>query len=194
MRAWPILLFGLVTACTGGATATSGSPSAPSSVDPSVYAVFQLRPVTGVLRPSSSAWDATPLSCSPESTDAAACTASPDNAGRIVLAGPTGSRERYVLGAAIVDAGDVSGATARLQGTSGEVSVALTPAGSDALTEATRVVASAASPEKIAIIVTGRVLSAPIAHVPIASGQVVVTGLTRSAARQLSLRLNALAA
>ena len=191
-----VLLLGVATACTGGGSAAPQSPSASpsSSVDPSAYAVFQLRPVVQVLMPSSPEWDSTPLSCPPENTEATACAASPDNVERIVLAGPIGSQERYVLGAAIVDAGDVS-AAARLEGTSGEVSVALTPDGSDALAEATRVAASAASPgNRIAIVVNGRVVSAPVVQQPITSGQIIVVGLTGSGARLLSMQLNALTA
>jgi preprotein translocase subunit SecD len=153
-----------------------------------------MRPVTEVLRRTSPEWEATPPSCPPGSTEANACVASADNAERIVLAGPTGSRERYVLGAVIVDGGDVSGAAAHSQGTAGEVSVSLSPAGSDALAEATRAVAGTTSPSnKIAIVVNGRVVSAPVVQVPITSGNVVVTGLTRSAARLLSMRLRAVA-
>jgi preprotein translocase subunit SecD len=196
-RTWSILLLGVATACTSGGSGAPASPSASASdpVDPSVYAAFQMRPVTEVLKPSSPEWEATALSCSPESTEANACAASPDNAERTVLAGPTGSQERYVLGPVIVDGGDVSGTTARLQGTAGEVLVQLSPAGSDALEEATRVAAGTTSPSNmIAIVVNGRVVSAPVVQVPITSGQVGVTGLTRPAARLLSLRLTALAA
>lgn len=75
------------------------------------------------------------------------------------------------------------------------MSVSLSPAGSDALSEATRAVAGTTSPSnKIAIVVNGRVVSAPVVQVPIMSGQVGVTGVTRSGARLLSLQLEALAA
>jgi len=197
LRASFIVVLGLATACTSGGSTPLASPSVSASrpVDPAVYALFQMRPVAEVLNRSSAEWDATPVTCSPEVDDSNACAASADNAERIVLAGPHGSRQRYVLGAVIVDAADVSEAGAHLQGPTGEVSVALTPAGSDAFADATRRLAGTTSPgNRVAIVVNGRVVSAPVVQVPITSGQLIVTGLTRSAARLLTLQLKALAA
>jgi preprotein translocase subunit SecD len=111
------------------------------------------------------------------------------DAPRIVLLGPAG--DKYVLGARIVDAGDVEIAGARRDAprSSGwSVSVNLTADGTAAFEAATETTIGS----RIAIVVDGRIVSAPTVQAPITSGNVVVTsGLTEREATSLASRLDA---
>jgi preprotein translocase subunit SecD len=106
-----------------------------------------------------------------------------------VLLGPAG--DKYVLGPRIVDAGDVenAGAVTGAPPSSGwSVSVNLTADGTAAFGTATE----SAMGSRIAIVVDGRIVSAPTVQAPITSGNVVVTsGLTEREARSLATRLDA---
>ena len=95
-----------------------------------------------------------------------------------------------MLGPRIVDAGDVEIAAAQPDAppSSGwSVSVNLTADGTAALETATETTIGS----RIAIVVDGRIVSAPTVQAPIRSGIVVVTsGLTERAATSLASRLD----
>lgn len=107
---------------------------------------------------------------------------------RIVLLGPAG--DKYVLGPGIVDANDVENAAAQPEAPPSagwSVSVNLTADGTAALGTATE----SAVGSRIAIVVDGRIVSAPTVAAPITSGGVVVaTGLTEREATSLASRLD----
>jgi preprotein translocase subunit SecD len=108
---------------------------------------------------------------------------------RIVLLGPAG--DKFVLGPRIVDASDVEDAAPHPDAppSSGwSVSVSLTADGTAAFQTATETTVGS----RIAILVDGRIVSAPTVQTPITSGDVVVTsGLTERRATSLATRLGA---
>jgi preprotein translocase subunit SecD len=116
------------------------------------------------------------------------CVGAAADAPRIVLLGP--AREKYVLGPRIVDASDVVDAAAQADASPSSgwsVSARLTAHGTAALATATE--SNVGS--RIAIVVDGRIVSAPTVAVPISSGNVVVaSGLTEGEATSLASRLD----
>jgi preprotein translocase subunit SecD len=95
-----------------------------------------------------------------------------------------------VLGARIVDGSDVERAIARPDvqlGGGWIVYVDLTAEGTEAFETATETAVGS----QIAIIIDGRIVSAPVVAVPISSGDVVVaSGLTQRDATALATRLD----
>jgi preprotein translocase subunit SecD len=150
---------------------------------------FQLRPVVEVVPRSAAAWDQTELTCADPGEGLPDCVDATPDAPRIVLLGPAG--DKYVLGPRIVDASDVESAAADPDAppSSGwSVSVNLTADGTAAFQTATE----SAVGSKIAIVVDGRIVSAPTVETTITSGDVVVTsGLTERDATALASRLDA---
>jgi preprotein translocase subunit SecD len=181
---WLLALL-IATAC--GSTPDTPPPS--GSTAASNGAAFQLRPVVEVVPRSAAAWDQTELTCAERGQDLRDCVASAVVAPRIVLLGPAG--DKYVLGPRIVDASDVENAAADPDAppSSGwSVSVNLTADGTAALETATETTVGS----KIAIVVDGRIVSAPTVEATITSGDVVVTsGLTEREATSLASRLDA---
>jgi preprotein translocase subunit SecD len=150
---------------------------------------FQLRPVVEVVPRSAAAWDQTELTCADPGEGLPDCVEAALDARRIVLLGPT--EDKYVLGPRIVDAGDVEIAAAQPDAppSSGwSVWVNLTADGTAAFQTATE----SAVGSRIAIVVDGRIVSAPTVEATITSGDVVVTsGLTERDATALASRLDA---
>ena len=174
----------IATAC--GSTPDMPSPS--GSTAASNGGAFQLRPVVEVVPRSAEAWDRKELTCADRGEGLRDCVAASLDVARIVLLGPAG--DKYVLGPRIVDASDVENAAAHPDAppSSGwSVSVNLTADG----TAAFRTVTETTVGSRIAIVVEGRIVSAPTVQAPITSGDVVVTsGLTEREARSLATRLD----
>ena len=147
-----------------------------------------MRSVVEVVPRSAAAWDQTELTCTDRGEGLRDCAEAALDVPSIVLLGPAG--DKYVLGPGIVDANDVENAAAVPDAppSSGwSVSVNLTGDGTAALQTATETTVGS----RIAIIVDGRIVSAPTVQTPIASGDVVVTsGLTEREARSLATRLD----
>jgi preprotein translocase subunit SecD len=184
---WAWWLVALVTA-----TACSSSPDMPppsGSTTPSDRGAFQLRPVVEVVPRSADAWDQIELTCADRGEGLRDCAGAALDVPRLVLLGPAG--DNYVLGPGIVDANDVENAAGvpYAPPSSGwSVSVNLTADGTAAFQTATETTVGS----RIAIIVDGRIVSAPTVQTPIASGDVVVTsGLTEREATSLAARLDA---
>ena len=186
-RRWVWWLLALVIAAACGSTPDKPPPS--GSTVASNDGAFQLRPVVEVVPRSAAAWDQTELTCADRGEWLRHCVGAALEAPRIVLLGPAG--DKYVLGPRIVDASDVENAAADPDAppSSGwSVSVNLTADGTAALETATETTVGS----RIAIVVDGRIVSAPTVQAPITSGNVVVTsGLTEREARSLASRLDA---
>jgi preprotein translocase subunit SecD len=186
-RRWSWWLLALVIASACSSTPDTPPPWGSTAV--SNGEVFQLRPVVEVMPRSAAAWDQTELTCAGRGEGLRDCVGAALEAPRIVLLGPAG--DKYVLGARIVDASDVenAGAVTDAPPSSGwSVSVNLTADGTAAFGTATE----SAMGSRIAIVVDGRIVSAPTVQAPITSGNVVVTsGLTEREARSLATRLDA---
>ncbi len=176
----------------GGTSPSTTQRPETSTVAPPDGTDLQMRPVDRIVTRASPDWTETPLTCRGHGRSLSDCVASaPDDAG-IVLPGPEAEAERYVLGPVIVDGADVARATAQPQpGDGWFVSVDLTAEGTTALLAATGAAAGAADPRnRIAIVVGGRIVSAPAVMAPISSGAVVVTsGLTETDAESLAASL-----
>ena len=182
---WCLLALVIATACSSN----PDMPPPSGSTTPSDSGAFQLRPVVEVVHRSADAWDQTELTCADRGEGLRDCVGAALEAPRIVLLGPAG--DKYVLGPRIVDASDVeiAGAIPDAPPSSGwSVSVNLTADGTAAFQTATE----SAVGSKIAIVVDGRIVSAPTVQATIASGDVVVTsGLTEREATSLASRLDA---
>jgi hypothetical protein len=178
----PVLLF---VACTGGSDVTSGHVGSSASMAP---AAMQLRPVEAVAAPGSKGYDTIEPTCGGLQ---APCTP-------VVLLDGTGitlanaQRDLYTLGPLIADGGDVATASAARSGEGWSVIIKLAQDGTAALATATSDLVSAKPPrDRIAIVVSGAVISAPTVAVPITDGSVQVTGgLTEDRARALVAALN----
>jgi preprotein translocase subunit SecD len=184
---WAWWLIALVTASACSSTTDAPPPSGSTAV--SHGGALQLRPVVEVVHRSAAAWDQTELTCADRGEGLRECAGAALDVPRIVLLGPAG--DKYVLGPGIVDASDVEHAGAQPDGQPGtgwSVWVNLTADGSAAFGTATEATVGS----KIAIVVDGRIVSAPIVQTPISSGDVVVaSGLTEREATSLSSRLDA---
>ncbi len=184
-RRWIVALV-LASACTHAQVGVSPS----GSVAPSNGADLQLRPVIQVVPRSSPDWDETHLTCAARSVAIADCVAASLDAPRIVLLSPGDGGAKYVLGAKIVDGSDVERAIAQPGAQVGAgwiVYVDLAAAGTERFETATEAAVGSA----IAIIIDGRIVSAPIVAVPIDSGDVVVaSGLTQREATALASSLD----
>jgi hypothetical protein len=182
---WFIVLV-LVSACTSN----QDMPSPSGSIAPSDGAELQLRPVTGIVTRSSADWDETELTCMDQGEGLRNCIMSTFDARRIVLSGPGTRGEKYVLGARIVDRSDVERAIAQPDVQPGGgwiVYVDLTAEGTEAFETATETAVGS----EIAIIIDGRIVSAPVVAEPISSGDVMVaSGLTQREATALASRLD----
>ena len=186
-RRWVWWLLALVITAACGSIPDKPPPS--GSTVASNDGAFQLRPVVEVVPRSAAAWDQTELTCADRGEGLRDCVGAALEAPRIVLLGPAG--DKYVLGPRIVDAGDVEKAAAHPDAppSSGwSVSVNLTADGTAALETATETTIGS----RIAIVVDGRIVSAPTVEATITSGDVVVTsGLTEREATSLASRLDA---
>ena len=178
----------LVFAAACGPADDMPSPSGPMA--PSDGAGLQLRPVTEIVSRSSADWDETQVTCAGHGVGFRDCLASTLDAQRIVLLRPGTHGDKYVLGAVIVDGGDVERAIAGQDpqpGTGWTVYVDLTLGGTAAFEAATEAAVGSA----IAIIIDGRILSSPIVAAPITSGDVVVaSGLTEHEATSLASKID----
>jgi preprotein translocase subunit SecD len=154
-----VLVLVVLAAACGGEPAKAGA------------AAFQLRPVVEVVSGSSPEPNAPDPTCDGEGREEGACLDAHASASVVVL--EPSNMDTYVLGPVVVDGGDVAEARAVRNAAVGwEVIVELTPEGSDALEAATRKSVG----HRIAILVDGRIVSAPTVQAPIGSGTVVVTG------------------
>jgi preprotein translocase subunit SecD len=171
-----VILFASA-ACTSGNSTTSGSPS-PSSV------TLQDRPVLQVYSANELS---TELTCDPE-----ACTAADLAAPRITLAGDRGTK--YQLGSAVFTQDDVGSALVAATADPSVFNVELTldADGRRALATATKRAVDAPSPQdRIALVVNGRVLAAPVVQAPIHSGLVQMAGdFTPQGAQDIASSLN----
>ena len=185
---WSWWLVVLVFASACGPADDRPSPSV--SIAPSDGAGLQLRPVTEIVSRSSADWDETQVTCAGHSDGFRDCLASTLDAQRIVLLRPGTHADKYVLGAVIVDGGDVERAIAgpdTQPGGGWVVYVDLTLGGTAAFETATEAAVGSA----IAIIIDGRILSSPIVAAPITSGDVVVaSGLTEHEATSLASKID----
>ena len=186
-RRWVWWLLALVIATACSSTPDTSPPAGSTAV--SNGGALQLRPVVEVVPRSAAAWDQTELTCADRGKGLRDCVAAALDAPRIVLLGP--ARDKYVLGARIVDASDVENAGAvpdAPPGSGWSVSVNLTADGTAALETATETTVGS----RIAIVVDGRIVSEPTVAAPITSGDVVVaSGLTEREAASLASRLDA---
>src|SRR5262245_20351489 len=163
---WVVILAIVASSCEGG------------SSPPSEAAAFQLRPVVqivGVSSPSPGS-DAPDPTCEGEGQRASACLGRHANESVVVLE-PT-RMDTYELGPVVVDGADVAEARALHNAAVGwSVVVDLTPEGTDELAAVTR----RAVGDQIAILVDGRLVSAPTVQAPIGAGVVVVaSGLSET--------------
>src|SRR5262245_34904458 len=173
-RASGILVLAIVLAGCG-----SGSESADAATG------FQLRPVDDVVPSASPGADPAELTCDVASDEAAACLS--EHASESVVVPGASDTDVYVLGPVVVDAEDVADAAAQREPSGWTVLVDLTPEGSDAFASATE----AAVGDRIAIVVDGRVVSAPTVQTRIGSGNRVVTGdVSEAEAQALASRLH----
>jgi preprotein translocase subunit SecD len=184
--AWWLLALVIASACSS----TQDTPPPPSgSTAASDGGAFQLRPVVEVVPRTAAAWEQTELTCAGRGDGLRDCVGAAVDAPGIVLLGPAGVK--YVLGPRVVDGSDVEDAAAQpdAPASSGwSVSVNLTADGTAALGTATE----SAVGSQIAIVVDGRIVSAPTVAAPITSGAVVVaSGLPEREATSLASRLDA---
>ncbi len=167
-----LLALVIASACSS----TQDTPPPSGSTVASDGGAFQLRPVIEVVPRSAAAWDQTELTCAVRGEGLRDCVGAALDAPRIVLLGPAG--DKYVLGPGFVDASDIENAGAAPDAppsTGWSISVNLTADGTAALQTATET----AMGSRIAILVDGRIVSAPTVQAPITSGDVVVaSGLT----------------
>jgi preprotein translocase subunit SecD len=175
-----ILVLGLLVAACGG----SDMPASSTDARASGASALQLRLVEDVVPPNDPAWKTTDPTCPAHEWEACLAAAGTDH---IAVRGI--GDEIYLLGPVIVDGDDVAEATARQEDpprASWSVYVTLSPEASDAFSSAT----ASAVGSRIAMVVGGRVVSAPTVEAPIRSGNVVVTGeLSEAEARALAERL-----
>lgn len=162
------------------ATACGGEPAETDA------AAFQLRPVVEVVGASSPGPDAPDPTCDGAGGgEASACLDAHAEASVVVL--DQANRDTYVLGPVVVDGADVAEAKALRNAAVGwEVVADLTPEGSHALEAATRMSVG----DRIAILVAGRIVSAPTVQAPIGAGSIVVaSGLSEAEAKALADRI-----
>ena len=175
-RACGTLILAIALAACGG-----GSPS------PTEAAAFQLRPVLEVVsaRSPSPGSEAPDPTCAGEGQQASACLDEHANGSVVVL--ERSGKDAYELGPVVVDGADVTEAGAVENAAVGwSVIVELTPEGTDALASATRMSVG----DRIAMVVDGRVVSAPTVQAPIDSGSVIVrSGVSEAQAKALAARL-----
>lgn len=180
----------MVLAFASACVPADDMPSPSGSVALSHRADLQLRPVTEVVPRSSADWEQTQLTCAGHGDRFRDCVASTLDAQRIVLLRPRTHGDKYVLGAVIVDGGDVERAIAGRDAQPGagwSVDVGLTPGGTAAFETATEASVGSA----IAIIIEGRIASSPVVAEPITSGEVVVaSGLTEQEATSLASKID----
>ena len=186
---WAGWLLALVIA--SACSSTEDMPSTSGS-NASTGGALQLRPVIEIVPRSAAGWDATQLTCADHGEPLRDCVSSALDAPRIVLLGPEEAGEdKYVLGPRIVDGSEVERAIAQPDappGSGWSVSVHLTADGTAALETATE----AYRGSQIAIVVDGRIVSAPTVAAPITGGDVVVANaLTERAATSLAMHLDA---
>lgn len=148
-----------------------------------------MRPVLAVAG-SSNADGRTTVTCGEEG--GRACTAAElTGASKLVLTGKDGNR--YRLGPVVIDGNDVATAAAVRSpfGDDWAVEYDLTTEGADRFALATERVAALAPPRNaIAIVVAGRVVSAPFVHAVIPEGRIQLTGdFTQSEAKALAAQL-----
>ena len=176
----------LAPACSSAEDA----PSPSGSIAPFGGVDLQLRSVTEIVPRSSADWDGTELTCTGRGEGLRDCVASTLDTQPVVLLGPEGNGEKYVLGPRIIDGNDVERALAQPDAQPGAgwiVYVDLTTEGTAALETATE----AAVGSEIAIIIDGRIVSSPVVAVPITGGNVVVArGLTERQAESLASRID----
>src|SRR5262245_2837005 len=175
-RAGTIVMLALVAAACGA-----------DRLDPSDGAAFQLRPVLDHVSSASPDADPTAVTCDAAGDGVAACLA--EHASESVVAPGTSDADTYVLGPVVVDGRDVADAQALDEERSNagwSVLVQLTPEGTEALAAAT----GDAIGDRIAMLIHGRVVSAPTVEARIGSGNVIVAaGFSQTQAKALAERL-----
>ena len=127
-----------------------------------------------------------PLTCDP-----GACAPSELSARNVTLANAGGSM--YRLGPSFFTEDQVASASAVSfgDGSTWDVLLTLDPDGTHGLETATRQALREQGQARIATIVDGRVVTAPIVHVVIDSGHIQLSGFTQQEAEHLAAELNA---
>jgi preprotein translocase subunit SecD len=143
---------------------------------------MQQRQVIAIVSRTSPQWSKTPATCGPNAATLTHCIAATLDQDRIVLVTSGPYHDKYILGPVLIDGRDVAQAiavrTSTFSGTRGwQVEYRLTPEGAKRFATATTNAVHAQPPgNQIAIIVDGRVISAPIVQAPIRNGNGVITG------------------
>ena len=140
---------------------------------------MQQRQVIAIVSRTSPQWTRTPTTCGPNAATLIHCIATTLDQERIVLVASGPYHDKYILGPVLIDGRDVAQAFAvRTSTFSGwQVEFRLTPEGVKKFAIATANAVHAQPPgNQIAIIVDGRVISAPIVQAPIRNGNGVITG------------------
>jgi len=142
---------------------------------------MQQRKVIAIVSRTSPQWSKTRATCGPNVAKLIHCIAATLDQDRIILVGSTPDHDKYVLGPVLIDGRDVAQAMAVRSSTFGgtpgwQVQFRLTPEGAKKFATATTNAVHTQSPgDQIAIIVDGRVVSAPIVHEPIRNGTGIIT-------------------
>jgi preprotein translocase subunit SecD len=143
---------------------------------------MQQRQVIAIVSRTSPQWSRTHATCGPNAATLIHCMAATLDEERIVLVASGPYHDKYILGPVLIDGRDVAQAmavrTSTFSGTRGwQVEFRLTPEGAKKFAIATTSAGHAQPPgNQIAIIVDGRVVSAPIIQAPIRNGNGVITG------------------
>ncbi len=200
-----LLVLVLQSACaesTHGASGVSPSMSVSLTDSPAADAqspriAMQERQVIAIVDPTSPDWKITRLTCGPRDASIDQCITATLDSDRVTLIGSDPYPSKYILGPVLVDGADVAEAiavqTKPLTGPPGwEVEFRLTVEGANKFAAATSKAVSAQSPrDQIAIIVDGRVVSAPIVQSPIRNGRGVISGnFNEQQARTLAAQLS----
>jgi len=141
---------------------------------------MQQRQVIAIVSRTSPQWSRTPATCGPNAAMLIYCIAATFYQERIVLVASGPYHDKYILGPVLIDGRDVAQAiavrTSTFSGTPGwQVEFRLTPEGAKKFATATTNAVHAQPPgNQIAIIVDGRVISAPIVQAPIRNGNGVI--------------------
>ena len=164
-----------VVACTSATSTTSTIPQQSS-------AVVQGRPVLTVYSPN----DQVDLTC-----EADACTASDLSARTVTLAGDVGTK--YRLGPAFFTQDQIASASAMSAADPSEwvMLVTLDADGKQGLLAATEQALHESPEARIATVVDGRVVAAPVVQAKINSGLIQLSGFTQQEAQDLANQLNA---
>jgi preprotein translocase subunit SecD len=172
------------TSAPGGGASSVPSPSSARAV------AMQMRPVLAVVRPSDPGYDLTTVTCGDEGH--AACTVDELlEAPRVVM--EDAEAVRYRLGPVVVDGNDVA-STEVFRSPFGEewaIGCTLTAAAAERIAQATERIAALPSPRNsMAVVATGRIVSAPTIQSGVLAGRIQLSGhFTEHEAKTLAVQL-----